>query len=305
MHIYMAAIHSNGYKHTMRYEKLNDFEKKIFDKYPHLLESYHYIHKPQYVDAIGSYNDKVFLDSGAFSAYTLGVDIKVEDYCNYIERNNHIVRFEDGVMLASVLDGIGDPLLTYQNQKRMEAAGVTPLPCFHAGEDERYLQYYVDNYPYITLGGMVGASTKQLITWLDRMWGNYLINEDGSPKLKVHAFGITSLEIMKRYPWYSVDSSSWIQFASFGNVITPEFGAIQVSSKSPARFTWGQHYTTFTPIEREKIYNLFLSQGFEYERLATVYESRAAYNVLSFGRINDQLNDRNHTHYKPVRRELF
>lgn len=305
MNIYMAAIHSNGYKHTMRYEKLNQFEKQIFDKYPHLLESYHYILKPQYVEAIGSYNDKVFLDSGAFSAYTLGVEIKTEDYCSYIEKNNHIVRREDGVMLASVLDGIGDPLLTYQNQKRMEAAGVTPLPCFHAGEDERYLQYYVDNYSYITLGGMVGASTKQLITWLDRMWANYLVNEDGSPKLKVHAFGITSLEIMKRYPWHSVDSSSWIQFASFGNVITPEFGAIQVSSKSPARFTWGQHYTTFAPIEREKIYNLFLSQGFEYERLATVYESRAAYNVLSFGRINDQLNARNHTHYKPVKQELF
>lgn len=289
----------------MRYEKLNSFEKLIFDRYPHLLESYHYIHKPQFVEAIGSYNDKVFLDSGAFSAHTLGVEIKVTDYCAYIEKNNHIVRNENGVLLASVLDGIGDPLLTYQNQKQMEAAGVTPLPCFHLGEDEKYLQYYVDNYQYITLGGMVGSSSKSLILWLDRIWKNYLTNEDGSPKLKVHAFGITSLEIMHRYPWHSVDSSSWIQFASFGNVLTPEFGAIQVSAKSPARFTWGKHFTTFTPIEQETINNLFLSQGFEYERLANVYESRAAYNVLSFGRLNDKLNERNHTHFQPVRQELF
>jgi len=301
----MAASHSNGYKHTMRYEKLTEWEEQIFNKYPHLLESYHYIHKPQFVEAISSRGDKVFLDSGAFSAYTLGVEIKVEDYCGYIEKNNVIVDQIDGVTLASVLDGIGDPLLTYQNQKKMESFGITPLPCFHAGEDERYLEYYIDNYSYITLGGMVGSSSKALIMWLDRIWTKHLTFTDGTPKLKVHAFGITSLEIMKRYPWYSVDSSSWVQFASFGNIMTPEFGAIQVSAKSPARFTWGQHFTTLSPLEQEQLTNLLTSQGFDYERLANVYESRAAYNVLSFGRINEQLNQLNHNKFQPVIQELF
>ena len=65
--------------------------------------------------------------------------------------------------MASVLDGIGDPLQTYRNQLEMEARGIRPLPCFHAGEDEKYLEYYIQNYEYITLGGMVGSSAMQLI----------------------------------------------------------------------------------------------------------------------------------------------
>ncbi|MCL5459902.1 hypothetical protein M3M33_14795, partial [Loigolactobacillus coryniformis] len=63
---------------------------------------------------------KVFLDSGAFSAYTLGVTLSIDEYCDYIKRNLDIIRVEDGVVMASVLDGIGDALLTYQNQLAME-----------------------------------------------------------------------------------------------------------------------------------------------------------------------------------------
>lgn len=301
----MAAIHSNGYKHTARYDKLNKYEQHVINQYPHLLESYHYVHKPQFVEAMRSRGDKVFIDSGAFSAYTLGVIIDIEEYCKYIQTNIDIIREEDGVALASVLDGIGDPLLTYQNQKRMEQLGVTPLPCFHAGEDERYLEYYLDNYPYLTLGGMVGSSTKQLIIWLDRMWSNYIIDEQGRPRKKIHAFGITSVEIMKRYPWHSVDSSSWVQSAAFGTIITPDFGTLQVSEKSPSRHTWGQHLTTLTPIEQEQLRAMLREQGFDYDRLSKVYESRAVYNVWSFGEVNRRINLGKSATFEPVIQELF
>jgi len=305
MHIYMAAVNSNGYKHTNRYHKLNEYEKGIVNTLPHLLESYHYVNKDSFVQAMREQGDKVFIDSGAFSAYTLGVEIDLPTYCRYIQENIDIIRVEDGTVMASVLDGIGDPKKTLENQLAMERLGVRPLPCFHAGEDERYLEHYIQNYEYITLGGMVGSSPKQLMIWLDRIWEKYLTDGSGNPRIKVHGFGITSIPIMDRYPWYSCDSSSWIQSAAFGTVITPEYGPISVSAQSPDRHVAGMHVQSYNDLERSVVKDLFVSHGFTYERLSTVYESRAVYNLWAFGKINQQIDATNPNKFQREYQELF
>ena len=306
MNVYMAAVYSNSYMPGMnRYVKLTEHEQRLVTKIPHILESWHYVGKQSFVDHMRNNEAKIFLDSGAFSAYTLGVTLSVEEYCNYISRNMDILRVDGKAVMASVLDGIGDPLQTYRNQLEMEARGFRPLPCFHAGEDERYLELYVKNYEYITLGGMVGSSTKQLSIWLDRIWDKYLTDGSGNPRLKVHGFGITAIPLMERYPWHSCDSSSWIQSAAFGSIVTPEHGPMSVSEKSPARHDWGQHVTTLSPKEQDYILQMLEKQGFTYERLSTVYESRAAYNLWAFGVINTMINARNHTQFRREIQELF
>lgn len=288
-----------------RYVKLTDHEKGLVNNLPHILESYHYVGKQKFVDEMRANRAKVFIDSGAFSAFTLGVKLDVREYCEYIKRNTDIIRSEDNILMASVLDGIGDPLLTYQNQLAMEHYGVRPLPCFHAGEDERYLQWYVEHYDYITLGGMVGSSAKQLMIWLDRMFDRYLVDGAGRPRCKVHGFGITSIPIMEAYPWYSCDSSSWIQTAAFGNILTAEFGQLSVSGKSPSRHDAGQHVSTLTAIEQDYVLQLLERQGFTYERLSKVYESRAAFNLWSFGVINTMIDAAQSEKFKTRVQELF
>lgn len=307
MHIFMAAVYSNSYMRGQnRYEKLNERERDIVHSLPHILESYHYVGADKFVQQMRDDSAAIFLDSGAFSAFTLGVTIDLPTYVEYIKKNHDIIRVEDGVSMASVLDGIGDPLQTYRNQLHMEALGARPLPCFHAGEDERYLEHYVRNYEYITLGGMVGSSTKQLCIWLDRMFERYLTDGSGRPRCKVHGFGITAIPIMERYPWYSVDSSSWIQSAAFGNVVTPTWGPLSVSEKSPARHDAGQHAQTLTPIEQDYVLQMLESQGFTYERLSTVYESRAAYNLWAYGVINQMMNAaNNYERFTATVQELF
>ena len=191
--------------------------------------------------------------------------------------------------MASVLDGIGDDLKTWQNQMYMESQGAKPLPCFHFGEDDKYLEYYVNNYDYITLGGMA-HSQSVVVQWLDRIWNKHLIDGSGHAKCKVHAFGVTSVNLMERYPWHSVDSSSWIQATSFGSIVTSQFGPIAVSEKSPSRHSKDQHWTTFTPPQREVLNQILEQRGFNFERLSTVYESRAAYNMLGYMEINELIN---------------
>jgi len=306
MNIYMAALYTNGYRQGQnRYVKLTDHERKLVQAVPDVLESWHYVGKQRYVDEMRADGASIFLDSGAFSAFTLGVELSVAEYCEYIHRNRDILRVEDGVVMASVLDGIGDPLQTWRNQYEMELRGAKPLPCFHAGEDERYLEHYVANYEYITLGGMVGSSTKQLCIWLDRIWDRFLTDGSGRPRLKVHGFGITAIPIMERYPWYSCDSSSWIQSAAFGSIVTPQHGPLSVSTKSPSRHDAGQHATTLTPLEQDYVFRMLEEQGFTYERLSTVYESRAAYNLWAFGVINTMMNAQNNERFKARVQELF
>lgn len=305
MNVFMAAVYTNAYKPGMnRYVKLNDHEQALVQNLPHILESYHYVEKQTFVDHMRRDGAKVFLDSGAFSAWNIGTTIDMVAYCNYIKRNEDILRVDDGDIMASVLDGIGDPLKTYQNQLAMEQMGVRPLPCFHFGEDVRYLDWYVQNYKYITIGGMVGKSVPQLRQWLDRIWP-HMIDGSGRPKLKVHAFGITSIPIMKEYPWYSCDSSSWIQAAAFGSIITPEWGPLKVSEKSPSRHDWGQHVTTLTEPEQDAVFQYLEKNGFTYERLSTIYESRAAFNLWSFGVVNAIINASKNDTFKQKVMELF
>lgn len=302
----MAAVFTNNYMPGQRlHEDLNDHEKNIMATIPHILESWHYVGKQRYVDDMRKANARIFLDSGAFSAWTLGVQLSVQEYCEYIQRNEDIIRVEDGAMMASVLDGIGDAHQTYVNQLEMEWRGVRPLPCFHFDEPYEYLKHYVQKYEYITLGGMVGASTDRLRQWLDKVWEHYLVDGSGNPRIKVHGFGITSIPLMTEYPWYSCDSSSWIQSASFGSIVEPEWGPLSVSEKSPSRHVAGQHLCNLSPAHADVVFKRLESQGFTYERLSKVYQSRAAYNIWGYGVINAIVNESKKHYTKTYHPDLF
>ncbi len=295
MNLYLAAVYTNGYMPTQnRFPKMTETEQSITTRIPHILESYHYVKGQRFVDTMREQGAKVFLDSGAFSAHSLGVSIDINAYCDYIKRNLDILRVEDDAVMASVLDGIGDPLKTWQHQLHMEKMGAKPLPCFHYGEDPEYLDWYVARYSYITIGGLVGRAQKDQEVWLDRIWEKHMLDGSGRARLKVHAFGMTAPHLMKRYPWFSVDSSSWIQAASFGSIFTSEHGPIAVSADSPSKHEAGRHITTLTDVERESVEQMLARKGFNLERLSTVYESRACYNCLSYMELNKLVNDHIH-----------
>lgn len=283
MKLYLAGFYASNFNLGGNvFQKLTEVEKQARLSIEHNLESYHYIYRQTAVNKLRADGKQVFLDSGAFSAFTKGIEVDVQAYCRYCLENADIIETVDGISCASVLDGIGDPLKTYQNQKLMESYGVKPLPCFHYGEDERYLEWYLANYDYVTIGGMVPISTPQLIHWLDRIWERYLCDPSGRPRVRVHGFGLTSLPLMKRYPWFSVDSSTWVMWSANGMLLVPGVGQVNVSSKSSSRKIEGQHLNTYTPPQREAILNQIRAIGFDPDRLADEYCSRWAFNAWSF-----------------------
>lgn len=280
MRLFLAGIYTSNFQKNGRiYSRLTDREREVRDSVENHLESYHYVHKQSYVEKMRDDGVKVFLDSGAFSSFTKGVEVDLPRYCDWIHEN------EDIVEMASVLDAIGDHRGTFKNQAAMERLGTNPLPCFHYGEPVELLEWYVKHYSYITIGGMVPISTPQLKLWLDRIWHNHLTDEDGVPKVKVHGFGLTSLPLMMRYPWYSVDSSTWVQWAANGMILVPGLGKssqLDVSAKSSRRKHQDQHIDTLAPIQRDRAEQIIVENGFDPVRLRDEYISRWVWNIWAF-----------------------
>lgn len=221
---------------------------------------------------------ELFLDSGAFSAMTQGVTIDIQEYIQFIKEN------EDVIEVYANLDVIGSAELTYKNQRIMEQAGLKPLPVFHYGEDVKWLKKYLaQGYEYIALGGMV--KTPHLIYWLDDLWHNYLTDAKGMPIIKVHGFGLTGLSLMMRYPWYSVDSTSWVVTGRLGSIYVPRYRAgqwiydenswkISVSNKSPDATEAGKHIDTMTPMERKLVLQYLEEKGYKLGKSSFRMESQ-------------------------------
>lgn len=278
MRLFNAGIYTSNFdKLGTVYSRLSEAERAMRDSCANFLESYHYIHKESAVNKIRRDGVKVFLDSGAYSAYTQGVQIDIARYCDYIHRNADIIEF------PSVLDAIGDADGTWRNQEEMQRRGVRALPCYHYGEPIEVLRHYVKNYDYITIGGMVPISTSQLKIWLDRIWDEELTLEDGTPRVKVHGFGLTSLPLMFRYPWYSVDSSTWVQWAANGMILVPgRAGQIDVSNKSSRRKHRNQHLDSLPDLMTKAIEHEIRSMQGDPDRLRDLYYSRWAWNAWAF-----------------------
>ena len=92
----------------------------------------------------------LFLDSGAYSAFTQDIEINIDDYIQYIKDNRaHISQYAS-------LDVIGDEQATLDNYKHMKEHDLEPIPTYHYGDKIKYLEYYLSNNDYIALGGLVG-----------------------------------------------------------------------------------------------------------------------------------------------------
>lgn len=181
-----------------------------------LLLSYHYFKSVDLTALMAKYfGDKppmLFIDSGGFSAATQGVEINIDEYCEFLKK------YDSLITVKANLDVIGNPEKTYEQQKYMESKGVRPIPVFHTGEPISWLKRYIDEgYDYIALGGMVpyARDKKKLVQWMSACFNE--ADKAGRP-IGYHGFGMTNWDLMRAYPWKSVDSSSWCSGFRYGQV---------------------------------------------------------------------------------------
>lgn len=176
---------------------------------PKFLLSYHYFKKTDLDEFIGGMPTKpmIFADSGAYSAFSQGAHIDIKDYARWIKR------WEHHFTVYVNLDVIRDPKSTSQNQAILERMGLRPIPVFHTGTDWKHLDRLMKKYPYIALGGMVGAERRATLRWAATC--HKRAQDYGSV---FHGFGQTTTENIMSIPWYSVDSASWAGGFMYGRI---------------------------------------------------------------------------------------
>lgn len=210
-------------------------------------------------------DDYSYVESEAYRAYRRA----------YLE---HLRREQGNLSAFSNLDVVHNAELTWKNQQWFEKRGVKPLPVFHLGSDVKWLRRYIElGYSYICLGGLVPNPPMILKPMLDRLWVEELTDDRGMPKVKVHGFGMTSFDLMYRYPWYSVDSKTWTDIARFGAIYVPrkvKSGepdwlhpvAIPVSHRRDHLKLVGRHYKTLPASSQAFILNLLKEFGLQFGR---------------------------------------
>ena len=313
-----------GSPKSVKTKRLDDREKAIVANYGWFLESYHYLTQGKTTEYVQNSGKRLFIDSGAFSADSLGAPIDIAEYAKWVNEHQHLVAYIDAgtgklvgeqsapdpgandIALVAGLDvidtagatsGKADGALgTYQNVWRFENNfGIKCLPTVHYGEDPRWLDYYVQNYPYICLGGLVTGKMSDLqrnFDWLDQCW-EQLTDKDGRARVKVHGFAVAGKRMLERYPWTSADASSWVKAGMYGRIIMHEDRfptTVIVSEENARRQEPGQHYDSMKDAEKRDIAAFLAEHDWDIERLRTVWESRAVFNIWAFQRLENQIN---------------
>lgn len=259
---------------------------------------------------------RFFLDSGAYSAWSAGKPVNIEEYCEFIKANIEIV---DVYACLDVIPGApGRPAsskqrdeaaaATWENYLYMVDQGLSPLPVYHYGEDPKWLRNMLDyGVDYIGLGGLVGISGNLRKVWLDRVF-TMITDEAGKPIVKTHGFGMTSVPLIFRYPWYSVDSTSWIKVSQFGGVYLPRLDregnfrfdntpeVVSVSERSPNQKLDGKHVNSLGPSTRKHLEAWLKICGVTVEQAASNYYYRALCNATYFKRVGESRKEFVFTH---------
>lgn len=246
----------------------------------------------EYMDArpLG-YAGKILVDSGAFTAHTKGITIDCDEYIAYLNS------IHDSVTLYAQLDKIpGEfgkertleqlaeaPKLSWENYLYMRERLIEPdklLPIYHQGEDIKWLKNMLEatfdgkHIPYIGISPSNDKSVAEKVKWIEHVFK--IIKHSSNPDVKTHAFGMTSLKVLERYPFTSADSTSWIMNGVNGSIFTP-YGTLVVSEnrrKDPHHIDW------LGPDAKKACIEYFEKNGFTYDQVITDYKARLCLNVI-------------------------
>lgn len=162
---------------------------------------------------------RVIIDSGAFTAWSTGKVIDPRDYAKWAIDFDDRWRSKMASLEFMNLDVIGDQDATWTNQRILEGLGLKPLPIITFGVDLKHLDRALAEYDYIALGGLVPYTRDKakLRAWLDACFSRVMkYKKTYGIMRRIHLLGVTTDWVLKRYPCYSSDSSSWVSCLRFG-----------------------------------------------------------------------------------------
>tara|TARA_R100000655_G_scaffold34745_1_gene67588 strand:- start:7550 stop:8443 length:894 start_codon:yes stop_codon:yes gene_type:complete len=173
-----------------------------------VLESFYYIKDWMIPYIQNEWN--FLLDSGAFTFMNdkknngnINWNEYTEKYADFINKNNIDLFFEldiDSIIGIKNVEKLRTKLEKLTNKQC--------IPVWHKTRGKKYWEKMIKEYDYVAIGGLV--SNVKYKNKIEKYFP-YFIKTAKENNCKVHALGYTSVKSLKKYPFYSVDSTSWIQ----------------------------------------------------------------------------------------------
>lgn len=197
------------------------------EQMPHVLCSQLYLGGLDKLNYTPSY---VLLDSGAFTAWSIGKSVQLADYLPVAVRvsqrfpgaliiNLDVIPGESG-RTASVHEIARGMEQSLANADRLRAANLRVSEVFHQDEPfsflEQLLERREDERAVVGLSPRNDLSLQKRCVWLREVLG-VLVRRSGVKGLpRFHGLAATSRAMLETFPFYSADSSTWVNGYRYG-----------------------------------------------------------------------------------------
>lgn len=163
--------------------------------------------------------------------------------------------------------------------KELFGLGIYPVPVYHGDQSLDYVRKYIDDgHKIIGVGfSKIGKNSPDAV----HRYYDSVMKLTESKGVACHGFAVTG-DIMFRFPWYSVDSTTWLKAAAYGKIvdIMPEkqrVALIHVSSRAIS----GGYGTVegLSPEVQRYLKDKVEREGFDFDKVRTDLCYRATYNA--------------------------
>lgn len=195
------------------------------------LSSYFYARQHSNYPSLIPYYKDFLLDSGAFTFIRSqdnhpNWDEYLEQYADYIRRQDIKKYFELDI----------DTVVGYEKVKefrsRLERLTGRPcIPVWHKSRGKEEFLRLCDEYNFIAVGGIAVKHIRRD----EYRFFPWLIREAHKRGCQIHALGFTNLEMLKRFHFDSVDSTSWTSGGRYGTTYRFNGRGLTTIGKQPGK----------------------------------------------------------------------
>lgn len=246
---------------------------------------------------------KLMIDNGAFTVHRQGGTVDITAYIDWLNDNDEYI---DYAIALDDIPGIWgqpktliqlqeSPVTTWKNYLYMISRMKSPeklLPVFHMRENFSYLEKMCNSElllsNYICISGNKELTNSDREDWYVECFN--VIKQSKRSNVNVHCLGSATISNAEKFPFTSMDATSWIMTGANGGILT-DFGVVSVGNKSK-----------LSNIEKEIITNVVSKYEVSYEDIQNNYKARMIVNVKYLYAKSQSCKN---SDFKVTRRRLF
>lgn len=236
----------------------------------------------------GKYAGKIMVDSGAFTAHRKDVSINCDEYIDWLNKNNSYL--ECYVQLDQIpgkwgqkrskQDILSAEQASWENYVYMVSKLKDPfklLAVFHMDENfdnlKRLLDFKIDGkkVPYICISGAKDRTPAERREWYHKCF--QMIRESENKDVRVHCLGCSTFHDLSLFPFYSSDSTTWLQLSNNGNI--QDKNSVAVSEIALKNVENAARLNYLAPTIKLNCGRF----GVDFEQLKISYTARSVYNI--------------------------